>query len=94
MNDVILALDGFRNNKIFYGDTDSVYIHKNDYNMLIEKRLVGKDPFQCENDYGENAGNVYGRFLAPKVKYCIIIDENGVLNQKKLSKVTTKTSKT
>ena len=25
---------------------------------------------------------VYGLFLAPKVKYCIIIDENGVLNQK------------
>ena len=27
MNDVILALDGFRNNKIYYGDRDSVYIH-------------------------------------------------------------------
>ena len=82
MNDVILALDGFRNNKIYYVDTDSVYIHKNDYNMLIEKGLVGKDLFQCKNDYGENAGIVYGLFLAPKVKYCIIIDENGVLNRK------------
>ena len=28
MNDVILALDGFKNNKIYYGDTDSVFIHK------------------------------------------------------------------
>ena len=26
--------------KIYYGDTDSVYIHKNDNNMLIEKGLV------------------------------------------------------
>ena len=24
MNDVILALDGYKNNKIYYGDTDSV----------------------------------------------------------------------
>ena len=82
MNDVILALDGFRNNRIYYGDTDSIYIHKNDYNMLIEKGLVGKDLFQCKNDYGENAGIVYGLFLAPKVKYFIIIDENGVFNRK------------
>ena len=82
MNDVILALDGFKNNKIYYGDTDSVYIHKNDYNMLIEKELVGKDLFQLKNDYGENAGIVYGLFLAPKVKYCIVIDENGILSQK------------
>ena len=82
MNDVILALDGFKNNKIYYGDTDSVYIHKNDYNMLIEKGLVGKDLFQSKNDYGENAGIVYGLFLAPEVKYCIVIDENGILSQK------------
>ena len=33
MNDVILALDGFKNNKIYYGDTDSIYIHT----MMIMK---------------------------------------------------------
>jgi len=82
MNDVILALDGFKNNKIYYGDTDSVYIHKNDCNVLIEKVLVGKDLFQSKNDYGENAGIVYGLFLAPKVKYCIVIGEDGVLSQR------------
>ena len=82
MNDVLLALDGFKNNKIYYGDTDCVYIHKNDYNIIIEKGLVGKDLFQSKNDYGENAGIVYGLFLAPKVKYCIVIDENGILSQK------------
>ena len=60
---------------------DSVYIHKNDYNILIEKGLVGKDLFQSKNDYGENAGIVYGLFLALKVKYCIVIDENGILSQ-------------
>ena len=36
MNDVILALDGFKNKKNFSGDTDSVYNHKNDYNMFKE----------------------------------------------------------
>ena len=48
MNDVILALDDFKNNKIYYGDTDSLYIHKNDYNMLIEKGLVHKDLLQSK----------------------------------------------
>ena len=50
--------------------------------MVIEKRLVGKDLFQSINDYGENAGVVYGLFLAPKVKYCIFIDEIVILSQK------------
>ena len=36
MNDVILALDGFKNNKIYSGDRDSVSIQKNDYNMFKE----------------------------------------------------------
>ena len=34
MNDVILAPDGFKSNKIYYGGTDSTYIHKNDYDNL------------------------------------------------------------
>ena len=42
MNDVILALDGFENNKILYSDTDGVYIHKNDYEIIKEQRLIGK----------------------------------------------------
>ena len=82
MNDVILALDGFRNNNIYYGDTDSVYIHKNDYDILMEKGLVGKSLFQSKNDYGENACIVYGLFLAPNFKYCFVIKEFGVLSQK------------
>ena len=60
MNDVILSLDGFEDNKVYYGDTDSVYIHENDYNIFKDKVLVGKNLFQSKNDYGENAGIVYG----------------------------------
>ena len=82
MSDVILTLDGFRNHKIYYGDTDSVYIHKNDYNILIDQGLIGKDLGQSKNGYGDSAGIVYGLFLAPKVKYCIIIDEFGILSAK------------
>ena len=45
MNEVIFALGGFKNQKIFYSDTEFVYIHKNDYNTLKEKSLIGKDLF-------------------------------------------------
>ena len=91
MNDVILALDGFKNNKNYYGDTDSVYIHKNDYNILIEKGLVGKDLFQSKNDYGENAGIVYGLFLAPKDTVLLSMKMVYYL-KRQLSKDLTKTS--
>ena len=92
MNDVMLPLDGFKNNKIYYGDMDSVYFHKNDYNILIEKGLVGKDLFQSKHDYGENAGIVYGLFLAPKVKYCILSMKMVSYLKRQLSKDSTKTS--
>ena len=49
---------------MFYSDTDSVKIHKNDYNTLKEKTLIGKDLLQSKNDYGD-AGIVYGLFIAP-----------------------------
>ena len=82
MKDVILSLDGFKNNKIYYGDTDSIYIHKNDYNTSNDKGLIGKNLGQSKNDYGDSAGIVCGLFLAPKVKYCIIIDQFGVISAK------------
>ena len=42
MNDIVLALDGFKNKKIYYGDTDSVYIHNDVYEILKTKGLIGK----------------------------------------------------
>ena len=82
MNDVILALNGFESNKIYYGDTDSVYIHNNDYEILKAKGLTEKDLYQSKNDYGKG-GFLFGLFLAPTIKFCILIDENGILSQKK-----------
>ena len=81
MNDVVLALNGFKDNKSYYGDTDSIYIHNNDYEKSKTKGLIGKDLYQSKNDYGKRA-ILYGLFLAPKIKYCIVFDENGILSLK------------
>ena len=67
MNDVILASDGFTKRKMYYSDTDSMYIHKNDYDILKEQGLIGKLLIRSKNDYGD-AGIIYGFFLAPKIK--------------------------
>ena len=40
-----------------------------------------KNLYQSKNDYG-NRGILYGLFLAPKIKNCIVVDENGILSQK------------
>ena len=80
-NDVKLALDCFKNNEIYYAGTDSIYIHNNDYEILKTKGLIGKDLYQSKTDYGKG-GNLYGLFLAPNNKYCIVMDETGILSQK------------
>ena len=72
MNDVLLALYGLKNNKFYYEDTDSIYKHSNDYEILITKGLTGEDLYQSKNDYGKG-GILYGLFLAPNNKYCIVI---------------------
>ena len=41
MNDAKLASDGFKKRKMYYSDTDSMYIHKNDYDILKEQGLIG-----------------------------------------------------
>ena len=82
MNDVILALDGFQNINIYNRDTDNVYIHHNDYEIIRTKGLIRNNLYQSKNDYGQRAV-LFGLFLAPKNKDCIVIDANGVLSQKK-----------
>ena len=37
MNDVILTINGFENNKTYYRDTDSIYIHNDDYEIRKRK---------------------------------------------------------
>ena len=86
MNDVILALDGIKNNKTKNSDTDSIGIHSNEYEFLKTRGLIGKDLYQSKNNYGKG-GSIYGLFLASKTTYDSVIDKSCILSQKKLSEV-------
>ena len=67
MKNVNLAVDGLKNTKTYYGDTDSMFIHNSDYEILKTKGLIGKNLFQSRNDYG-NGGILYGLLLAPNIE--------------------------
>ena len=85
MNKVFHEIDGFYSNNIYYGDTDSGYIHKKHWSTLIDKGYVNKSLGQGKNDYG-NSGIFYAWFLAPKIKYCLVIDDFGIISAKRTFK--------
>ena len=80
MNNFIREINGFYNNSIYYGDTDSLYIEKKYWNVLDKANLVGKNLCQGKNDY-KTGGIFYGLFLAPKIKYCLTINELRIIEQ-------------
>ena len=80
MNNFIREINGFYNNSIYYGDTDSLYIEKTYWDVLDEAKLVGKNLCQGINDY-KTGGIFYGLFLAPKIKYVLTIDHYGIIQQ-------------
>ena len=47
--------------------------------------LVGEDLCQCKNDY-KTGGIIYGFHLAPKIKYCLTIDDYGIIQEHKTFK--------
>ena len=49
------------------------------------KKLNWQNLAQGKNDYG-NGGIFYALFLAPKIKYCLTINEYGVINEHKCFK--------
>ena len=67
MIDVILALYGCKNSEKFYSDTDSIYIHDYEFEILKLKKLIGKNLYQSKKDYGKG-GILYGLILATKIK--------------------------
>ena len=75
----------FFNNSIYYGDTDSVYIHKKYWSDILDNGFVGKSLGFGKNKYC-NSGIFYAWFLAPKIKYCLLIDDFGALPAKRTSK--------
>ena len=49
---------------------------------LIEKGYVGKSLGLGKNDYGDS-GIFYAWFLAPKIKYCLVINDFGIISAKR-----------
>ena len=85
MNNFIREINGFYNNSIYYGDTDSLYIEKKYWDVLDKANLAGEGLCQGKNDY-KTGGIFYGLYLAPKIKYCLTIDENGIIQEHKTFK--------
>ena len=85
MNKVFHVIDGFYSFNIYHGHTDSGYIHKKHWSTLVGKGFVGKSLGQGKNDYG-NSGIFYDWFLALKIKYCLVIDDFGVILAKRTFK--------
>ena len=50
MINFIREINGFYNNSIYYGDTDSLYIDKKYWDVLDKANLVGKNLCQGKND--------------------------------------------
>ena len=85
MNDLDKQIGGFYNNSIYYTDAHSLYIHKKYWPDLVDNGFVGK-PLGLEKiDYG-NSGIFYAWFLVPKTKYCLVIDDFGVISARRTFK--------
>ena len=85
-NGVIEQICVFYNNGIYYTDTDFLYKHKKYWSDLVGKGFVGKPLGLDKNDYG-NSGIFYAWFLAPNIKYCLVIDDFCVILAKRTFKV-------
>ena len=85
MNNFIHAISGFYTNDVYYTDTDSLYIENKHWDKLDAAGLVGKGLLQGKNDYKD--GDIfYALILAPKMKYCLTINKNGVIYKHKTFK--------
>ncbi|ESO99448.1 hypothetical protein LOTGIDRAFT_158533 [Lottia gigantea] len=86
MNNFIHVINGFYKPEIYYTDTDSLYITSNNWKKLNRAGLVSeKDYCKGKNDYGDG-GIIFGLYLAPKVKYNIVLSSDGALKEKKMFK--------
>ena len=84
MNDVIEQIDAFYNNSIYYTDADSLHIHKKHWSDLVDNGFVCVSLGLRKNDSGIS-GIFYAWFLAPKINYCLVIDDFGVILAKRTS---------
>jgi len=77
MNDIVHAIDGFNTFKIWYTDTDSLYIDQISYLKLQELGYVGDALGQGKNDNKSGGVINYAIFAGPKMKYCEIVSPSG-----------------
>ena len=84
MNDVIKQIGGFYivSNSFYYTDTEYLYINKKYWSELVDNGFAGKTLGSGNKDYNYS-GVFYAWFLAPKVKYCLLINDFGVIFAKK-----------
>ncbi|ESO94776.1 hypothetical protein LOTGIDRAFT_161026 [Lottia gigantea] len=86
MNNFIHVIDGFYKPEIYYTDTDSLYTSSKNWDKLNKAGLVSENDYcKGKNDYGDGR-IIFGLYLAPKVKYNIILTSDGVLKEKKTFK--------
>ena len=85
MNNFIRKINGFYENNVYYTDTDSLYIEKKYWDVLDKANLVVDNLCQGKNDY-KTGGVFYGLYLAPKIKYCLTINEFGIIKEHKTFK--------
>jgi len=64
MNEFILKMNANKEKKLYYMDTDSMYIHYSDYKKYLSD--VPDGLCGAKNDYGENEGIIYARFIGSK----------------------------
>lgn len=64
MNNFILKINAHKERKLYYMDTDSMYIHVSDYNKYLSdmKDELGGG----KNDYGQQQAIIYARFIGAK----------------------------
>ena len=85
MNNFIRESNGFYNNNLYYGDTDSLYKEEKKWDVLDKGNLLAEGLCQGEDDY-KTGGIFYGLFLAPKTKHCLTIDNYGIIQEHKTFK--------
>ena len=85
MNKFLREINEFYKNIIYYTDTDSLYMEKLYWDALDKAVLVGEGLCQSGKEY-KIGGLFYGLFLAPKIKYCLTIDELGIVQEHKTFK--------
>ena len=64
MNEFILKMNAHKEKKLYYMDTDSLYVHYSDY----KKYLSDMEDGLCsgKNDYSKNEAIIYARFIGSK----------------------------